>query len=103
MPWDRSAPTNPKYRTKQHRDYRAALVRQLKRDGYLICTAVDCLFDSRMITTSNGRARDGLHAGHSDDGVSYTGPQHNACNVTDGAVRARARQTQATQQSRWFF
>ena len=55
MPWDRSQPTAPKYRSKTHRDYRAGLVRQLKRDGYLICTAAVCLFPSREITNPNGR------------------------------------------------
>lgn len=81
-----------KYRTKAHRDYRAGLVAQLKRDGYLTCTARDCVFDTRSITNPNGRARDGLHAGHQDNGVDYAGPQHNACNVKDGARRARAKQ-----------
>lgn len=94
MPWDRTAPTDPKYRSKAHRDYRAGLVAQLKRDGYLVCTATVCLLRGRTITNPNGRARDGLHAGHQDDGVTYRGPQHNACNVTDGAVRANARQQQ---------
>ena len=101
MPWDRSAPTNPKYRSKQHRDYRARLVRQLERDGYLVCTAEVCVFESRLITTANGRARAGLHAGHSDDGVNYAGPQHNACNVRDGSVRARGRQ--GGKPTRWII
>lgn len=92
MPWDRAAGTHPKYRTAQHRRYRARLVAQLKRDGYLTCTADDCLFDTRDITNPNGRDPDGLHAGHEDDGITYRGPQHNLCNVRDGAVRARARQ-----------
>lgn len=92
MPWDRTAGTNPKYRTAEHRRYRAGLVAQLKRDGHLTCTADDCLFDTRDITNPHGNDPDGLHAGHNDDGVTYRGPQHNACNVTDGAVRARARQ-----------
>ena len=92
MPWDRSSGTNPKYRTPEHRRYRAGLVAQLKRDGYLTCTADECLFDTRDITNPNGRDQDGLHAGHEDDGVNYRGPQHNQCNVRDGAVRARAKQ-----------
>jgi hypothetical protein len=90
MPWPRDGSTDPKYRTREHREYRAALLRQLKRDGYLICTADDCLFPTRDITNPNGNARDGLHAGHEDDGVTYRGPQHNACNVTDGARRGNA-------------
>lgn len=92
MPWDRTrSGTAAKYRTREHREYRASLVRQLERDGYLICTAKVCVFESRTITNPNGRARDGLHAGHNDAGTEYDGPQHNACNVKDGARRASAR------------
>jgi hypothetical protein len=86
MPWDRT--TDPKYRTKEHRDYRANLLRQLKRDGYLTCTADVCVFPSRTITQSNGNARDGLQAGHEPDGVRYRGPQHAACNLYDAIVRS---------------
>lgn len=92
MPWSRTSGAAPVYRSKQHRDYRAQLVAQLKRDGYLVCTAKVCVFPSRLITNPNGRARDGLHAGHNDSGTAYDGPQHNACNVKDGARRGRARQ-----------
>ena len=93
MPWDNARPsTDPKYRTRQHREYRAALVRQLHRDGYLTCTAKTCVMPTRTITNPNGRAPDGLNAGHADNGVDYDGPQHRACNVKDGARRARAKQ-----------
>src|SRR5690348_310925 len=92
MAWDKTQGTDPKYRTAEHRRYRAHLVTQLKREGYLTCTAATCLFTSRDITNPNGRDTDGLHAGHNDTGDAYVGPQHNACNVRDGAVRARARQ-----------
>lgn len=92
MPWDRSAPVNPKYRTREHREYLASLKRELAATGTLTCTARKCLFDSREITNPNGRARDGLTAGHADNGVDYDGPQHRACNIRDGAVRARAKQ-----------
>lgn len=85
-----------KYRSREHREYRASLVRQLRRDGYLICTAKACLFPTRYITNPNGRDRDGLHAGHDDSGTRYDGPQHNACNVRDGARRGKARQGKQT-------
>lgn len=91
MAWDRSAPVNPKYQSREHREYRASLKRDLKRDGFLICTARPCILDSRIITNPNGNDRDGLTAGHNDDGVTYDGPQHRACNIKDGAVRASAR------------
>ena len=93
MPWSttRAEGTDPKYRTKEHRDYCASLKRQLKRDGFLNCTAVVCVFDTRLITNPNGNERDGLTAGHNDDGVTYAGPQHRACNVKDGARRGNAR------------
>jgi hypothetical protein len=94
MTWDRTGGTDPKYRTPEHIAYRKRLVAQLKRDGYLICTAKVCAFPTRRITETNGRRRDGLHAGHEDDGVTYAGPQHAACNVKDGARRARAKQDQ---------
>ena len=93
MGWDGSrGPTKAKYRSREHKRYRAQLVAQLKRDGYLVCTARECVMPSREIRTPNGRARDGLHAGHDDSGTRYDGPQHNACNVRDGAVRGRERQ-----------
>ena len=97
MPWDNARPsTDPKYRTRQHREYRATLVRQLHRDGYLTCTAKTCVMPTRTITNPNGRAPDGLNAGHADNGVDYDGPQHRACNVKDGARRGRAKQDAPT-------
>ena len=100
MAFNRNTPVDPKYRTRQHREYRANLVRQLKRDGHLTCTAKTCVFPTRDITNPNGRARDGLHAGHNDDGTRYDGPQHAACNVKDGARRGRAKQDTPT---RWVI
>jgi hypothetical protein len=93
--WDRTKGTDPKYRSIEHKRYREGLVAHLKRDGYLICTASQCVQPTRHITNPNGRYRDGLHAGHNDAGTEYVGPQHNACNVKDGARRARAKQNEA--------
>ena len=103
MGWDGTrGPTAAKYRTREHRQYRARLVAQLKRDGYLVCTAKTCVMPTREIRNPNGRARDGLHAGHDDSGTRYDGPQHAACNVRDGAVRGRARQIEQPSSSlRW--
>lgn len=98
MGFPRHSGAAAKYRTREHREYRASLVRQLERDGYLTCTAKDCVFPTRDITNPNGRARDGLHAGHNAAGTDYDGPQHNACNVSDGARRGRARQDTTTLQ-----
>jgi hypothetical protein len=92
MAWDHSAGVDPKYRSREHIAYRKRLVAQLERDGFLICTAKVCVMPTRQITEPNGRARHGLHAGHEDDGVTYAGPQHAACNVKDGARRGRQRQ-----------
>jgi hypothetical protein len=106
MPWSstRKAGTNPKYRSAEHRERRAALVRRLKAGEVLVCTALVCVMPSREITNPNGRARDGLHLGHADDGVTYAGPQHNACNVKDGARRGRARQgRRASAERRWVL
>lgn len=91
MPWS-PGPTDPKYRSPEHRAYRESLVRELHQQGFLTCTADVCVFDDRTITNPDGRAPDGLHAGHEDNGVDYRGPQHRDCNVRDGAVRARAKQ-----------
>jgi hypothetical protein len=104
MSWDRSRKpgTNPKYRSKQHRDYRATLVAQLKRDGYLVCTAAVCVFDTRTITNPNGRDPDGLNAGHADDGVNYRGPEHRMCNLKDGSRRARAKQVNGEETRPWY-
>lgn len=92
MGWDHSAGTDPKYRTPEHRRETQRLKRELQRYGVLECTAPVCLMSSRAITNPNGRDPDGLHAGHNEDGVTYAGPQHNRCNVTEAAVRARATQ-----------
>lgn len=92
MPWDRSQPTDPKYQTREHRQYVAHLKQRLRIERVLWCTAERCLFDSRAITNGNGRDPDGLTAGHDDSGTAYDGPQHRACNTTDGARRARAKQ-----------
>ena len=92
MPWKTTRTgTAAKYRTPEHRRYREALVLQLKQQGYLTCTADVCVLPTRVITNPDGRARDGLHAGHEANGIDYRGPQHNACNVKDGARRGNAR------------
>lgn len=88
MPWDRSTPTDPKYRSKEHRDERAKWQRQLERDGYLICMQPVCVMTTRTI-----RVGDRWHLGHDDLGVHYIGPTHPLCNVKDGARRARAKQS----------
>jgi hypothetical protein len=92
MPWDRSQPTDPKYRTREHKQYRTHLLALLKQHGYLTCTANTCHLPTRTITNPNGSHNDGLTAGHADNGVDYDGPQHRTCNTKDGAKRARARQ-----------
>lgn len=100
--------TNPKYRTKEHREYAASLKRKLKDEGRLWCTAPTCYFPTRWITNPNGRQADGLTAGHNDDGITYAGPQHHKCNVEDGARRARTARgrrksdtSTATKPKRW--
>ena len=101
MAWDRRGDPDPKYRTPGHIAYRKRLVAQLKRDGALTCTARHCVMPTRAITNPNGQAPAGLTAGHADNGVDYDGPQHRACNLRDGAVRARARQDEPLR--RWVL
>jgi hypothetical protein len=103
MPWDRSQPSDPKYRSREHRAYVAHLKQRLRFEGVLWCTAAECLFESRAITNSYGRDDDGLTAGHADNGVDYDGPQHRACNVRDGARRGNARSRKADTPRRWVM
>lgn len=97
MSWasTRGAGTNPKYRTREHRELRAHWVRMIVTGHEVWCTATECVFPSRLMTNPSGREPDGLHLGHEDDGVTYRGPQHNRCNVRDGSKRARAKQRSA--------
>ncbi len=86
MPWDRSAPTNPKYRSKEHRAERARLARQMEREGYLICAQPECVMPSRLI-----RQGDEWHVGHDDSGTQFIGPVQAKCNIRNAAVRANRR------------
>lgn len=95
--------TDPKYRTKEHRDLRSHWVRRIRAGEYVECTADECVMPHRQIVNTNGRARDGLHLGHEDDGVTYRGPQHNACNVRDGARRGNARSKGIEPVRRWVL
>ena len=107
MPWSstRKAGTDPKYRTREHRELRAHYVRRLKAGEVLTCTAKVCVLGDRAISNPNGNARNGLHLGHEDDGVTYAGPQHRACNIEDGARRGNARSRGADAQpvQRWIL
>lgn len=63
MGWDRAAGTDPKYRTREHREYCTALKQQLERDGYLLCCEDNCLFDDflRLVAHVRGmKTRDPL-------------------------------------------
>ena len=104
MPWSttRQPGTAAKYRSKEHRDLRAHYVRLIKAGQPLACTAKVCVLGRAPITNTNGRARDGLHLGHNDDGTTYAGPQHNACNVKDGARRGNAKSRGVTPR-RWVL
>lgn len=92
MPWSRSRPngkkTAAKYRTKAHRDARAAMKAQLEQDGSAQCAQPVCRMRSRLIFPGMAWC-----AGHDDTGTHYIGPVHALCNVKDGARRGRARQT----------
>jgi hypothetical protein len=93
MPWAttrQTIGTEAKYRSAEHRRRRAELVTLIKAGHALDCTAKVCEF-GYPITNPDGRAPDGLHLGHEDNGVDYAGPQHNRCNVKDGARRGNAR------------
>jgi hypothetical protein len=82
MPWDRSRPVDPKYRSPEHRAARKNYKQQLDRDGYLICAQPVCVKPSRII-----HADDRWCAGHDDSGTVYIGPVHWDCNNHDATVR----------------
>jgi hypothetical protein len=99
MPWDRSAPVNPKYRTAEHRNERRRWARILKREGVVLCAQAVCVMPSREIHDGER-----WHLGHDDSGQHYIGPVHPLCNVKDGAKRARARQgRRAPASRRWVL
>ncbi len=52
MAFPKRSGTDPKYQTREHRDYRTRLLTQLRRDGYLICTAKICVLPSGQSTTN---------------------------------------------------
>jgi hypothetical protein len=96
MPWDRTAPSNPKYRTAEHQAERKRWQAQLERDGWLDCMQPICLMPSRVIHRGER-----WHLGHAEDGVTYIGPVHPKCNVVDGAKRGNARSKSPLTASGW--
>jgi hypothetical protein len=96
MAWDRTAPSDPKYRSKAHRDERAKWAREIKRAGSVQCAQPECVMDERTIW-----AGDPWHLGHDDSGSHYIGPCHPQCNVTDGARRGNARSHGRDVPRRW--
>lgn len=96
MAWDRSAPTDPKYRSKAHRDERAKYVRQMERDGYLVCAQPVCVMPTRIIQRG-----DRWHLGHDASGTQFIGPVCARCNVVDGARRGNAKARGVGEPDRW--
>lgn len=94
MPWSRGLPSNPKYKTRQHRMERAKWAKLMAAQGYLVCAQPVCVMGDRTI--GKGQA---WHAGHDETGTSYIGPVHAECNVKDAAVRANQRSQGVTH--RW--
>lgn len=102
MPWQ-PKPTAAKYRTAEHQRRRKALAARIKAGEQLECTAKVCLFNREPITNPNGNQPDGLHLGHHDDGITYRGPEHRACNLHDAAVRANARSRGISTPTSWVL
>jgi hypothetical protein len=97
MPWDRSAPADPKYKTREHREARAALL-TIYQPGDPCCLCGHPMWPP----TRN------LHADHVPGTDEYRGLAHGSvpcetcgvkCNVVDGSRRGRARQD--TTQLQW--
>lgn len=98
MGWSTHRPgMNPIYRTKAHREARAALLRAYQPGDPC------CLCGHPMWPRPDGRT-DNLHADHEPGTTSYRGLAHGSpcqecgknCNQVDGAKRGRARQEQST-------
>jgi hypothetical protein len=86
MPWDRSQPTAPKYRSTKHRNERARHLAILKRAGSVECAQPECVMPSRTIYHGEP-----THLGHDDSGQHVIGLVHPLCNVRDGAKRGNRR------------
>lgn len=86
MPWDRGTPSNPKYKTREHRAERAKWATLMHTQGHLACAQPVCVMTTRTI--NNGEP---WHVGHDETGTAYIGPVHAACNIKDAAVRANRR------------
>ena len=95
--WDRSQPTNPKYRSREHKTERKRWAAQMQTVGWLVCHQPICVKPTRTIM-----AGEPWHLGHDDTGTRFIGPTHAECNVRDAATRARQRQLKAAPiKSRW--
>ncbi len=91
MPWSSSRPqggkTAAKYRTKEHRDARAAHMAALKAAGVGRCAELVCIYRSRVITPAMQ-----LHLCHERRTGAVLGLGHAACNTSEAARWARLRQ-----------
>lgn len=98
MPWSNSRPngnkTAAKYRDPTYLATRRRLIAQLEHDGSGICAERVCTQRSRLIVPGMK-----LHLCHDETGTQIRGLGHQACNVSDAARRARARQD--IQRLRW--
>lgn len=96
MPWDRNAPVNPKYRTREHREA-VAKFRKLIDAGQGWCAEAVCLMPSRYIEPGAK-----FDAAHDPSGTVYIGPAHPRCNRSEGARRGnRARGSHQPAPRRW--
>jgi len=89
MPWSKSRPlgseSNPKYKTKEHRDARAQHMAELKRAGSGLCAEEVCVYRSRLITPSMK-----LHLCHDRRTGQVRGLGHARCNLSEAGRHARA-------------
>jgi hypothetical protein len=95
MPWAKSRPNgskgNPKYKTKEHQNARAAHIAQLKRAGSGQCAEVVCMYRSRLITPDMD-----LHLCHDRRTGAVLGLGHRKCNIAEAARYARSKQDVTT-------
>jgi hypothetical protein len=95
MPWSRTKPTNPRYRTAEYRITRKRLKAKLERDGSAQCAEVICVMRSRLIVPGMD-----WHVCHDSTGTQVRGICHRSCNIKEAARRARAKQSQPVRYSR---
>jgi hypothetical protein len=87
--------SKPQHRTPEHRAARKSLA-PVVAAGEAYCVEPVCLKDSRWIEPGTE-----WHVSHDMTGTVIIGPSHGVCNVTEAAIRGRAKQLGVGAGSHW--